>query len=217
MSFTADGKHIIADVLNPSPCPSGYAPTDKCGFPEVAVIDVASGSVQLLTDNYAQAPALSPDGKQILYYHPKVGSESYVLSGLYEMDVDGSHQHQVISAKEVPVEPGAIFSPNGRDVLFTAYTNQDQYFQRAYVLPVSGTGTPQKYTDGRNTVYDADWTAVLTTCTVPNLKHKTLAAAKRLLKRAACSLGKVSGPKSHRGTSSSRALGRTSKSPRARR
>jgi beta-lactam-binding protein with PASTA domain len=41
------------------------------------------------------------------------------------------------------------------------------------------------------------WTAALTTCTVPDLKHKTLAQAKTMLRKAACSLGKVKGPKSH--------------------
>jgi beta-lactam-binding protein with PASTA domain len=40
----------------------------------------------------------------------------------------------------------------------------------------------------------------VTSCTVPNLKHKTLGQAKKLLTKAACSLGKISGPKSHRST-----------------
>jgi hypothetical protein len=200
MSFTPDGKQIIADVLDPKTCPSFYAATDRCGFPEVGVIDIASGSVSLLTHNYAQAPALSPDGRQIMFYHPVVGNEPASKAGLYMMGVGGSNQRQLISGIHLSVEPGAIFSPDARDILYTGYSDQDAYHQQAFELPASGSGTPKMFTQGGHDVYGADWTALVTTCTVPNLKQKTLARAKTLLRRAACSLGKVSGPKSHRAT-----------------
>ena len=43
---------------------------------------------------------------------------------------------------------------------------------------------------------EASWTAAITTCTVPRLTGKTLSAAKALIKRAGCKVGKVTGPKS---------------------
>lgn len=201
MSFTPDGKQIIADVLDPKPCQPGpfFVAGDRCGYPEVGVVDVATGSVNVLTHNYAQAPALSRDGRQIMFYHPSVGNEPASKFGLYLMDVGGSNQRQLISGVHLSVEPGAIFSPDGKDILYTGYSSQDAYHQQAFELPVSGSGTPKMYTQGGRDVFGASWTPLLTTCTVPKLKQKTLVQAKKLLRKAACSLGKVSGPKSHRG------------------
>jgi hypothetical protein len=44
----------------------------------------------------------------------------------------------------------------------------------------------------------ASWAPAVTLCTVPKLKGKTLAAAKKLVKRAGCVLGSVGGPKANR-------------------
>jgi Tol biopolymer transport system component len=199
MNWTPDGKDIIADVLDPAPCPSFYAAGDRCGLDQVGRIDVSSGAVTLLTHTYQSfAPALSVAGTHILFSEVSPNTAPGAPYGLQIMDADGSHQRQLIDGKTTPVESGAIFSPNGADILYTAYSTADEYHQQAFEIPVSGVGKPVMLTDGNVNVYDAVWTPLLTTCTVPNLRHKTLAQAKALLRKAACTLGKVKGPASHR-------------------
>ena len=200
MNWTLDGKDIIADVLDPAPCPAFHAAGDRCGQDQVGSIDVSSGSVTLLTHTYQSlAPALSTDGKQILFYVHSPDPRAGQPYGLQIMDLDGAHERQVLDALTTNVYPGAIFSPNDRDILYTGYSTADQYHQQAYEVPVSGAGKPVMLTDGNVNVLDAVWTPLLTTCTVPNLRHKTLAQAKAALHKAACQLGKVKGPTSHRG------------------
>jgi hypothetical protein len=194
ISWTPDGN-IIAAVLDPSPCPAGDASNARCGLPQVGKIDVATGSVQLLTHSYGEAPMISPDGKQILF--TEAGTSCNQPYGIQLMNIDGSGQRQLVSACQTNLRWGAIFSPDAKEILYTAYGTADQYHLQGYALPVSGQGTPDMLTEGNVNVYDPVWAPMLTTCTVPNLKHKTLSQAKKLLRKAACALGKVKGPKSH--------------------
>jgi hypothetical protein len=205
LNWTPDGKHLIADVRDPEPCqiaePDGYI----CAQPQVAEISVASGSVELLThydkngNGGSYAPELSANGKQIVYYH---GDPSLTKSGLWVMDADGSHQHQVFNAYDTSIAPQAhsfTFSPDGKDILFTSYgPHSAGSTTQPYLIKSSGNGTPRLLYASNENVYDTVWAPVLTTCTVPNLKHKTLAQARTALTKAACTLGTVKGPKKHR-------------------
>jgi Tol biopolymer transport system component len=202
MTWLPGGTKILAAVFDEFPCASGTPAGERCGYSEVGLVNVATGHVSLLTqapNQYAAAPALSPDGKTILYYENQIGN--YVPGqpwGIEEMPVGGGSSRQVLDTPTTGVKPGAIYSPDGKDILFEAYTDQDPYHVQAYLVPDSGQGTPKQMTSGSHDVYDAVWVPLLTTCTVPALKHTTIAKAKSLLRKAACSMGKVSGPTSHR-------------------
>jgi Tol biopolymer transport system component len=202
MTWLPGGKEILAAVFDEFTCGPGAPPGEKCGYPEVALINVATGHVKLLThapNQYAEAPALSPDGKTILYYEQLIGNYAPNKPwGIEEMPVGGGTASELLSAATTGALPGAIYSPDGKDIMYEAYTAQDQYYKQAYLVTNSGQGTPFKMTSGNHDVFNAAWEPPLTTCTVPALKHKTIAQAKELLRKAACSLGKVSGPHSHR-------------------
>jgi hypothetical protein len=108
MNWTLDGKDIIADVLDPSPCSAFDSAGDRCGLAQVGRIDVSSGSVALLTHTYQSlAPALSTDGKQILFYLQSPDPRAGQPYGLQIMDVDGAHERQVIDALTTNVAPPA--------------------------------------------------------------------------------------------------------------
>ena len=205
LSWTANGKDVIADVTVPQACGPSAPPGTVCANDQVASIDVASGAVNLITEASANeidafAPALSADGKQLVYY--RVGSPNSTI-GIWVMDTDGSHDHEIFSGYtpgNIAPQPSSLaFSPNGEDILFTSYGDTGS-FEDAYLIKADGKGDPTELTADTRNVFQAVWTPALTTCTVPDLKHKTIAQAKPALKKAACTLGKISGPKTHRST-----------------
>jgi PASTA domain len=120
------------------------------------------------------------------------------------MDSGGGGEHVIYSGYTTgniaPYDESLTFSPNGKDILFISYGSNPaaDYYLDAYEIAANGKGDPKELTPDTHDVYSAVWTPAVTTCTVPNLKHKTLAQAKKELKKAACSLGKVTGPKKHR-------------------
>jgi hypothetical protein len=63
-------------------------------------------------------------------------------------------------------------------------------------------------TGGQSTTAPADRFTFVQVCVVPNLRHKTLAAAKKALGRAHCRAGTISGPKSGKVTRQSRKPGK---------
>jgi Tol biopolymer transport system component len=211
LSWTPNGKDLIADVVVPETCGPGAPAGTTCADDQVASINVDSGGVSLITQSNgtteldADAPALSSDGKQLVYYRVSDPNSKATLddTGLWVMDTSGAHDHEIFSGYDsgsIAPEPSSLaFSPNGADILFTSYgTDSQGHVQAAYRIKADGAGDPVALTGDNLNVYDAVWTPTLTTCTVPNLKHKTLAQAKKALKKAACSLGNVSGPKKHR-------------------
>jgi Tol biopolymer transport system component len=199
-SWTPDGKEILATVIAAAPCPSGESFSLGCGYLAIGTIDVGSGAVTVLTHSgtsgsHQTSPTVSPDGKDVLYkdWFPAGGG----TEGLYLMSIGGRGAHLIDTGGLYPVA-GAIFSPNGKDILFTALSSADEYHTQAYLIPVAGSDKATQMTSGNESVNDLSWAPRLTTCTVPDLKGKTLAKARKLLKQAACSLGKVHGPTSHR-------------------
>jgi Tol biopolymer transport system component len=213
LSFTPDGKHIIATVLGETiDCLAGQPNLGECRVLEIASIDVASGAVKLLTTydaetNRASSDAqLSPDGSSIVYFQVSDSSSAAtrVDTGVAIMDSGGGNGHVIYSgyspgATDPPYAESLTWSPDGKDVLFVSYGDgDDDYRLKAYLIAANGTGDPYKFTQDNYNVFDPSWAPVLTTCTVPDLKHKTLKHAKNELKKAACTLGKVKGPKKHR-------------------
>jgi Tol biopolymer transport system component len=201
-SWTPNGKDIVATVIAAAPCPAGESFDLGCGYLAIGKIDVDSGAVTVLTHSGASgshqtSPTVSPDGKDILFkdWFPAGGG----TEGLYLMGIGGGGAHLVDTGGLYPVA-GAIFSPNGKDILFTALSAADEYHTQAYLIPVAGSDKATQMTAGNESVNDLSWAPIRTTCTVPDLKGKTLAKARKLLKQAACTLGKVHGPTSHRNT-----------------
>jgi Tol biopolymer transport system component len=198
-SWTPNGKEIIATVDQAGPCISPYSFTFGCGSASIGAIDADSGATSVLTKSTEYdsqtSPSVSPDGKQILFHF---NSSLQGTSGLEIMSAGGGDQ-RAFDTGGLSTAAGAIFSPDGKDVFFTALPAVDPYYVQAFEIPVTG-GTPKQLLNTNYALYDLTATSALTTCTVPNLKQKTLAQAKKLLKKAACALGKVSGPKSHRNT-----------------
>jgi hypothetical protein len=205
-SWTPNGKDLIADVVVPQTCAPSLPPGTTCSNNQVASINVDSGTVTLITKQDASetdgfAPSLSANGKEIVYY--RVGGKTSPLTdtGIWVMDTDGSHDHEIfsgyVSGNIAPQPSSLAFSPNGKDILFTSY-GDDGSHEDAYRIDADGKGDPVELTADYWNVYEAVWTPTVTTCTVPNLKHKTIAQAKKLLAKAGCTLGKISGPKGHR-------------------
>jgi Tol biopolymer transport system component len=211
LSWTPNGRDLIADVVVSQTCAPGTPAGTTCASNQVASINADSGSVSLITHSngtteiHAWAPTLSADGKQIAYYRVGDPNTKSTLddTGIWVMDIGGAHDHEIFSGYTkgniAPESSSLAFSPNGEDILFTSYgVDSSGHVQAAYEIKADGKGDPVALTGDNLNVYDAVWTPTLTTCTVPNLKHKTLAQAKKELKKAACSLGKVTGPKTHR-------------------
>ena len=199
-SWTPNGKDIVATVIAAGACTAGESFELGCGYLAIGKIGVSSGAVSVLThsgtaDSHQTSPTVSPDGEDILYkdWFPAGGG----TEGLYLMSIGGGGAHLLDTGGLYPVA-GAIFSPNGKDILFTALSEADEYHTQAYLIPVAGSDKATQITSGNESVNDLSWAPALTTCTVPDLKGKTLAKARKLLQQAACTLGKVSGPKSHR-------------------
>ena len=113
-----DVDKIVFAIRKPSTDPHwyanfGYYPTfevDDRPFPphgggELRVFDVNSGAVQTLfkdDEGSIRDPAVSYDGKKILFSYLKKGTEHY---NLYEIDVDGANLRQVTSGDYDDIEP----------------------------------------------------------------------------------------------------------------
>jgi Tol biopolymer transport system component len=200
LSWTPNGQEIIATVFDPTPCPAGAWPGQKCGVTEVGAIDAHTGSTELLTHTaQAWSPSLSPNGREILFWQEGANPHAAPY-GAQVMGVGGTGQRQLLSASTVGagVYSAAIWAPDGKHFLYTAYSTQNEYDLSPFELPVSGQGAPKLVFGVNTNVYSPTWTGILTTCTVPKLRGSTLTRAKKLLRHAGCLLGKVRGPASHR-------------------
>jgi Tol biopolymer transport system component len=204
MSWTLNGKDVIATVVAPGPCQTGSTPIG-CGSATIGAIDVATGSTTLLdqgsTTYYDYAPDVSPNGEQIIF--DRITSLSGIPFGLELMGIGGGATTLVINHATTSLAAGSIFTPNGKEILYTGYSASDEYNVQAYEVPISGEGEPVQITTGNVSVYDMSVSAAPTTCTVPDLTGKTVAESKTLLTQAACSLGKVTGSTSRRVVSQS--------------
>lgn len=199
-SWTPNGDDIIATVDEPGPCLPTWSFPTGCGTSSIGRINVDSGATTLLTQSslttsIQYSPSVSPNGEKILFSETSNGTGA---NGLHIMTAGGGDQ-KVVETDGMYAAGGAIFSPNGDDVVFAALPSPESHYPAAFEMALTGKGKAKQLTTGDNhSVYDMTWSPAVTSCTVPNLKHKTLARAKKLLKKAACSLGKVSGPKHQR-------------------
>lgn len=199
-SWTPDGKDILATVDEPGPCLNSYSFDFGCGTAAIGRINVDTGATTLLTHSSLTtstqaSTSVSPDGDHILFYDSFYAGSG--TSGLYLANANGGDAH-LLNVGGLNAGAGAIFTPNGKEIVFTAYPSSSSYYVQAFEVPPAGSNHAVQVTDANTNVYNLTETPPLTTCTVLKLTGKTVAKARSLLKKAACTLGKIHGPKSHR-------------------
>ena len=128
----------------------GKVPVD-CGRGEIAVVDAGGSHLQVLTHDKVTetSPRWSPDGRQIAFIRPR----AHTSSQIWVMNADGSHQrvvvrsaiaHQLYGQDEVP---SLDWSPNGRQIVFSAFTGPNGGRTQLYLASVrTGRVTRLTYT-----------------------------------------------------------------------
>lgn len=115
----------------------------------IYIMDSTGDNKQQLTDNGSNnlAPALSPDGRKIVYVSDEGGN-----ANLYTMRIDGT---EVNLLKDTPAnEDNPTFSPDGNRVLFTADDPAVEESPRnIYMMNIDGSNL-KKYTNTNGNGYD---------------------------------------------------------------
>jgi Tol biopolymer transport system component len=117
----------------------GKAPVD-CGKGEVAVVDANGSNLRVLTHDKVTEfnPVWSPDGRRIAYIRPT----AHTSSQIWVMNADGSNQHSLTRLRNAPqlysadLEPALSWSPNGREIVFSAFPNDQGGREQLYLLTV---------------------------------------------------------------------------------
>jgi Tol biopolymer transport system component len=195
MSWSPKGNVIALDLVHSFPC----APGPSCFQNEIGLVDVAKGTLSQLTNSGANdssiEPQFSPDGSEIVYAHgTQQGTEVDIMSA------SGTFIRQVVAPSKATngFQPQPTWSPDGKDILFgspAAPANNGNI--DLFSISAHGGHITQDTNTPADSV-DSSWGPPVTTCTVPKLKGQTLAKAKKLIQRAGCVLGKITGPKKNR-------------------
>jgi acylaminoacyl-peptidase len=112
--WTPDGKYLILSA-NRRP-DAEYEPFDS----EVYQVSIADGSMKALTDRRGpdNAPALSPDGKYIVYTGYDDKYQGYQVTRLWIMNRDGSGSRNLSATLDRDAS-GPRWAPDGSGVYFT--------------------------------------------------------------------------------------------------
>jgi Tol biopolymer transport system component len=119
--------------------PGGPVPTD-CGKGEIAVVNANGSGLRVLTHDKVTEfdPVWSPDGHKIAFIRPTAHTSSQV----WVMNVDGTAQHSLTRLRTAPSlysaddEPALSWSPDGRQIVFSAFPSQQGGEQQLYLLNV---------------------------------------------------------------------------------
>ena len=117
----------------------GKEPVD-CGKGEIAVVAANGSGLRVLThDKVTESnPVWSPDGRQIAYIRPKAHRSSQIW--LRNADVTG--QHALTRLRNAPQlydagnEPSLSWSPDEREIVFSAYPTDQGGREQLYLLDV---------------------------------------------------------------------------------
>ncbi len=125
--------------LTPAPNGGGKEPVD-CGKGEIAVVDANGSGLKVLTHDTVTetSPVWSPNHEQIAFIRPKPHTSDQV----WVMNADGSGQHALTHFGNAPqlfgnvVTPDLSWSPDGQELVFAAYRNNQGGRQQLYVVNV---------------------------------------------------------------------------------
>lgn len=117
----------------------GTVPTD-CGKGEIAVVDANGTGLRVLTHDKVTetSPAWSPDHEQIAFIRPKPHTSDQV----WVMNADGSDQHALTHLRNAPqlfgndAGPNLSWSPDGQELVFAAYLNNQGGREQLYTVNV---------------------------------------------------------------------------------
>ena len=137
--WTPDSKSIVFSGLRKPD--AEYLRNDT----EIYSVSVADGSVKQLTDRKGPdtSPRVSPDGKWVAYTGYDQSDNTYTVSKLYLMDIDGGHK-RTLTANFDRTPAALIWAADGSGVYFTT---EDKGNDNLYFEPVSG-GQPKQVTSG---------------------------------------------------------------------
>jgi len=199
VSWSPSGNRIAFDSLRPVPCAD---PTiTGCKQPDIALANVATGQKTFLTHKWAMGPAYSPDGAEIAYVGVVKAKDGSLDPVINLMSSSGAYLRQLVPPGDMCIgcTPSPAWSPDGKKIVFEdnreGATNGNL---NLFTVNVTGQLDMTAATESGTPAGSASWGQTITTCTVPRLKGKTLAAATSLIKRAGCVLGKVTGPTKNR-------------------
>ena len=117
------------------------------GDSEIYSLSVKDGTVRPLTDRKGpdQGPAISPDGRYIAYTGSDRSDNTYTVSKLYLMDIDGGNKKTLTDGFDrSPARP--VWAPDGSGVYFTT---EDKGTDNLYFEAVRG-GAPRQVTQGNH-------------------------------------------------------------------
>lgn len=115
--YSPDGQYIVFTM--------GANRLDA-GTWEIALLEVATGDITLLTDNQVHdgSPVFSPDGQQILYITYNADNQSFAIA---EMNLNGSNKRILFDSDGS--DWAANYSPDGEYIIFTSnITGEDQLY-----------------------------------------------------------------------------------------
>ncbi len=133
---------------------------------EIALVDVASGEVRVLTDNDAPESGLTwaPDGRALLFRAPDLQEWELTQGNLYLMDLASGGIRQLMPDSELNVRT-TTFSPDGRYLDITALERTITNFYRLDLRNgrvtrmtewVGGVASPSWSRDHRTVAFTAD-------------------------------------------------------------
>jgi Tol biopolymer transport system component len=117
----------------------GGNPTE-CGKGEIAVVGANGTGLRVLTHDKVTEddPVWSPDGRKIAFIRPTAHTSSQV----WVMNADGTEQHSLTRLRSAPslysgdLEPALSWSPDGRQIVFSAFPSQQGGLEQLYLLNV---------------------------------------------------------------------------------
>lgn len=143
--WTPDGRTIIF---------SGVRKTDAeyiRGASEIYALNVASKQIRQLTDRNGpdQSPTVSPDGKLIAYTGYDQTMNTYTVSKLYVMNVDGSGK-RVLAESFDRAPGGLIWGEDGKGVYFTI---EDRGTNQFYYMSLAPNVAPEAVSEGNQQLF----------------------------------------------------------------
>ncbi len=132
--------------------------SDRDGNPEIYTLQADGSQPQRLTNDPAfdDSPALSPDGRQIVFLtarhdpNPRFPDLKYEI---YGMNVDGSSPLRLTNTEAAEDHPA--WSPDGSKILFDADYDGDGFYE-IYTMNPDGTGVARLTSNAANDQF-ADW------------------------------------------------------------